>query len=70
MKFKFKPFPRLVTERLTLRLTTLNDREEVFFLRSDKEVNKYVKRPTPADVGKAEKFMNKIADRSREWREY
>ena len=61
MKLKFIPFPRLVTERLTLRQTTKNDCEEILFLRSDKEVNKYIKRPTPRNVRDAEEFVNKIA---------
>lgn len=60
MKFKFIPFPRLATERLTLRQTTKNDCEEILFLRSDKEVNKYIKRPTPENVKDAAEFVNII----------
>jgi len=60
MKLNFIPFPRLVTERLTLRQTTKDDREEILFLRSDKEVNKYIKRPTPRNIKDAEEFVNKI----------
>jgi ribosomal-protein-alanine N-acetyltransferase len=40
----FTPFPVLKTERLTLRQLSVNDDKEVFALRSDKQVNKYIDR--------------------------
>jgi [ribosomal protein S5]-alanine N-acetyltransferase len=40
----FTPFPILTTERLTLRQLQINDEEEIFTLRSDSEVNKYLDR--------------------------
>ncbi len=38
------PFPILITERLNLRKVTLADVDRVYYLRSDKEINKYIKR--------------------------
>ena len=60
MKFNFTPFPILKTERLILRQTSIDDCDEVLFLRSNKEVNKYVKRPTPHNLKDAQIFVGKI----------
>jgi len=60
MKFNFTPFPILKTERLILRQACINDCKEVFFLRSNEEVNKYVKRPTPQSITDAQNFIDKI----------
>jgi len=38
----FTPFPILRTERLTLRQLEINDEQEIFTLRSDSEINKYL----------------------------
>jgi ribosomal-protein-alanine N-acetyltransferase len=40
----FTPFPVIKTERLTLRQLSVNDDKEIFALRSDKQVNKYLDR--------------------------
>lgn len=40
----FQPFPTLKTERLELRKITASDCDDVFFLRSDKTVTKYIER--------------------------
>ncbi len=39
------PFPFLITERLNLRKVLPTDVDRVFYFRSDKEINKYIKRP-------------------------
>ena len=44
-KIDFTPFPVLETERYILRQLSLSDDNEIFILRSDKEVNKYLDRP-------------------------
>lgn len=41
----FNPFPNLETERLLLRRVVNKDVEQIFALRSDKEVMKYIPRP-------------------------
>src|SRR6266536_220682 len=40
----FTPFPILITERLTLRQPVISDEQEIFTLRSDSEINKYLDR--------------------------
>ncbi len=39
------PFPKIITERLNLRKVLLTDADRVYYFRSDKEINKYIKRP-------------------------
>lgn len=60
MTFKFIPFPIITTERLHLRKTTLEDTKVTHFLRSDKEVNKYIDRPIPTTLKDAEDFIQRI----------
>ncbi|MEZ7500782.1 GNAT family N-acetyltransferase [Flavobacterium sp. Arc3] len=53
LSINFNPFPNLETERLSLRRVVNNDVNEIFALRSDKEVMKYIPRPiakTPEDA--------------------
>ncbi|SDS16161.1 ribosomal-protein-alanine N-acetyltransferase [Polaribacter sp. KT25b] len=40
--FSFKSFPNLKSERLFLRKATLKDTQDVLFLRSNNEINKFV----------------------------
>jgi ribosomal-protein-alanine N-acetyltransferase len=56
----FTPFPVLTTERLTLRQLVLNDEEEIFTLRSDSEINKYLDRQLSNTIDDARDFINKI----------
>ena len=58
----FTPFPVLKTERLTLRQLTINDDKEIFALRSDKQVNKYLDRDPCNTIEDARKFIDKIAE--------
>jgi len=44
LEINLHPFPVINTERLTLRQTSEADVPEVFFLRSDKEVRKYIEK--------------------------
>jgi [ribosomal protein S5]-alanine N-acetyltransferase len=60
----FTPFPILTTERLTLRPLVLNDEEEVFTLRSDSEINKYLDRQVSNSIDDARNFINKINENS------
>ena len=41
----FKPFPEITTERLFLRKIEESDCDVILFLRSDKNVTKYIERP-------------------------
>jgi ribosomal-protein-alanine N-acetyltransferase len=54
------PFPVLITERLTLRQLLINDEQEIFTLRSDTEINKYLGRQLSNTIDDARKFINNI----------
>ncbi len=56
----FTPFPVLATERLTLRQLVIDDDQEIFTLRSDSEINKYLDRPPSNTVEDARNFINKV----------
>ena len=56
----FTPFPILTTERLTLRQLIINDEQEIFTLRSDGEINKYLDRQLSNTIDDARNFINKI----------
>ena len=56
----FTPFPILTTERLTLRQLIMNDEQEIFTLRSDSEINKYLDRQVSNTIDDARNFINKI----------
>jgi ribosomal-protein-alanine N-acetyltransferase len=60
MNIRFSPFPILQTERLILRKLSLDDAEEIFFLRSDEEVNRYLDRTRAVDLDDALGFINKV----------
>lgn len=53
-------FPVLVTERLTLRQPTLNDAQEIYLLRSNTEVNKYLNRKPCENLAEAETFIKNV----------
>ena len=56
----FSPFPILESERLQLRRVEHTDVNEVFFLRSNPDVLKYIKREPAKKLIEATKFINKI----------
>src|SRR5689334_16330219 len=56
----FEPFPILATKRLTLRQLTSNDEQEIFTLRSDSEINKYLGRQLSNTIEDARNFINKV----------
>jgi ribosomal-protein-alanine N-acetyltransferase len=56
----FTPFPILTTERLTLRQLVINDEQEIFTLRSDIEINKFLDRQISNSIDDARNFINKI----------
>ena len=58
----FTPFPNLTTERLTLRQLSINDQQDIFALRSDPEINKYLDREPSKTVEDVINFINKITD--------
>ncbi len=56
----FTPFPILTTERLTLRQLSTDDRQNIFALRSDTEINKYLDREPSKTIDDAISFISKI----------
>jgi ribosomal-protein-alanine N-acetyltransferase len=60
----FTPFPILTTERLTLRQPAINDEQEIFTLRSDQEINKYLDRQKANTIDDARNFINKVNESS------
>ena len=58
-KLNFTPFPKLVTDRLILRQLSENDNKEIFSLRSDERVNKYLDRQVQSSSDEAIEFIKK-----------
>ena len=56
-----KPFPQIETPRLILKEPVMTDWPTVSFLRSDPEVNRFVKRPSAGTKSKALDFINRIS---------
>ena len=56
----FTPFPILTTGRLTLRQLVIDDEQEIFTLRSDSEINKYLDRQLSVTIEDARNFINKV----------
>ncbi|TCZ64716.1 GNAT family N-acetyltransferase [Flaviaesturariibacter aridisoli] len=61
----FTPFPVLQTERLTLRPLTLQDDEQIFALRSDAAVNRYLDRKPSETIADARAFIEAIQEHNR-----
>jgi [ribosomal protein S5]-alanine N-acetyltransferase len=56
----FTAFPILRTERLTLRQLVITDEQEIFTLRSDSEINKYLDRQVSKTIDDARNFILKV----------
>ena len=56
------PFPIIITPRLVLRQPAPEDAPEIFLLRSDPQVNKYLERAKAASIDDALQFIQKIND--------
>ncbi len=59
-KLNFTPFPVLTTERLILRCLEVSDDQQLFKLRSNKTVNKYIVRPIQKDIKEIRAFISEI----------
>ncbi|MDQ2721182.1 MAG: GNAT family N-acetyltransferase [Bacteroidota bacterium] len=60
LDLNFTPFPNLATDRLVLRQLTSDDANEIYLLRSDESVNKYLDRDKATVIDDATNFINKI----------
>jgi ribosomal-protein-alanine N-acetyltransferase len=56
----FTPFPVLKTERLTLRQLVSSDDNEIFALRSNENINKYLDRKPSKSIDDAKNFIQTI----------
>jgi [ribosomal protein S5]-alanine N-acetyltransferase len=62
LSINFNPFPLIGTGRLTLRQVQQSDVNGIFFLRSDKNVLKYLDREPAATIEEAALWIQKIND--------
>jgi [ribosomal protein S5]-alanine N-acetyltransferase len=62
LNITFTPFPLLTTERLILRQLLINDEAEIFTLRSDSDINKYLGRQLSNTIEDARNFINLVND--------
>jgi [ribosomal protein S5]-alanine N-acetyltransferase len=60
LEVNFSPFPEINTNRLLLRQPTPNDAQDLFTLRSNIEVMKYVNRPLAKTMDDAKELIAKI----------
>ena len=60
LDINLKSFPNMASERLFLRAINKDDKKEVFSLRSDPGVMKYISRPLAKNIEEAEIFIKKI----------
>jgi len=60
LQVNFRPFPRLETDRMILREMTKSDVPELFFLRSDATVLKYLGREPAKNLSEVEAFIDLI----------
>ena len=60
LQLSFIPFPELKTERLLLRKLTRHDANEIFFLRSNEDVLRFLGKEPAKSVAEAEEFIGKI----------
>lgn len=61
LKLNLQPFPQLPTERLMLRRLKEDDDNEIFLLRSNDDVNKFLGRPRISSIQEARQFIDKIS---------
>lgn len=60
LHLSFNPFPVLKTERLILRHLALTDDQDIFSLRSNSDINKYLNRQASETIDDARNFINNI----------
>jgi len=54
------PFPQLITERTTLRQLSLDDHQDIFDLRSNPNVNRFLNRRPCITIDDAKNFINAV----------
>lgn len=57
LELNFSPFPELKTQRLLLRKLEITDANEIFFLRSNENVLRYLGKEPAKTISEAEEFI-------------
>ena len=60
LNLNFTPFPLLETERLILRATVAGDVDEIFYLRSNAEVMKHIRKAPAATTDDAMAYIDRV----------
>ncbi|HET6994305.1 MAG TPA: GNAT family N-acetyltransferase [Chitinophagaceae bacterium] len=60
LAINFNPFPELATARLRFRQLTADDAQQIYELRSDETVNRFLPRKRCENLDEAASFINKI----------
>jgi [ribosomal protein S5]-alanine N-acetyltransferase len=60
LELNFHPFPVLKTKRLLLRSLTKDDAAEIYFLRSDEDVLRFIGKEPTSSLKEARKFIGQI----------
>ncbi|GAC1306448.1 MAG: GNAT family protein [Mucilaginibacter sp.] len=60
LNLNFTPFPTITTQRLVLRQLQDDDVDELFALRTDERVNRFLDRPRPESLNDVREFIAKV----------
>ena len=60
LNLNFTPFPTITTQRLVLRQLQDDDVHELFALRTDERVNRFLDRPLPESLNDVREFIKKV----------
>ena len=60
LNLNFTPFPTIITQRLVLRQLRDDDVHELFALRTDERVNRFLDRPLPKSLNDVREFIAKV----------
>lgn len=60
LNLNFTPFPTVTTQRLVLRQLRDDDVQELFALRTNENVNRFLNRPVPESLNDVWKFIVKV----------
>jgi ribosomal-protein-alanine N-acetyltransferase len=60
LNLNFTPFPTITTQRLVLRQLQDDDVHELFALRTDERVNRFLDRPLPESLNDVREFIAKV----------
>jgi ribosomal-protein-alanine N-acetyltransferase len=62
LRCHFQPFPVITTERLRLRKIELSDAEQIFFLRSDAAVMRFLDKEPALNMEEAKDYISHMSD--------